>query len=72
MGDKSKWIEDAFETILSGDYIDFKAISYWHETWKEENGAISSLRIDSSEESLERFKFYLNKERFLFHYHFLA
>ena len=65
LGDKSEWLEDAFETILSGKYINFKAISYWHESWEEENRAIASIRIDSSQESLETFKDYAHRSIFI-------
>jgi hypothetical protein len=65
MGSKSEWLKDAFETILSGKYINFKAISYWHETWDVE-GVDASIRIDSSEESLEIFKEYVKNKRFIF------
>jgi len=64
LGSKSAWLQDAFETILSGEYINFKAISYWHETWEEEDTSIAAIRIDSSEESLEMFKSYAKNPRF--------
>ncbi len=64
LGSKSEWLEDAFETILSKRYIHFKAISYWHETWQEEDGSIASIRIDSSQESLNTFKEYTKTPTF--------
>jgi len=64
LGSKSAWLQDAFETILSGEYINFKAISYWHETWEEEDGSVASIRIDSSQESLEMFREYAGNPRF--------
>ena len=66
MGSKSEWLEDAFETILSGQYINFKAISYWHETWEESDTVLASIRVDSSEESLETFKEYVQNKRFIY------
>ncbi len=65
LGSKSEWLVDAFETILSGEYIDFKAISYWHESWEEEDNLFATIRIDSSDESLETFKAYAKNPRFL-------
>ncbi len=65
VGDKAQWLEDAFETILSGKYIHFKAISYWHETWEEEENVWATIRMDSSQESLESFKKYLNHKKFI-------
>jgi len=66
LGNKSEWLEDAFKTILSGKYINFKAISYWHETWKESDDVLASIRIDSSDESLETFKYYIDNKKFVF------
>ncbi len=64
-GDKALWIENAFESILAKEYIDFKAISYWHENWTEESGAQATLRLDSSPEALEMFKSYIQNPLFL-------
>jgi len=66
LGNKSEWLEDAFKTILSGKYINFKAISYWHETWEESDDILASIRIDSSDESLETFKYYIDNKKFVF------
>lgn len=68
LGSKSEWLKDAFETILSAKYINFKAISYWHENWEDESGAFASLRIDSSEKSLATFNTYMQKKEFVFSY----
>ncbi len=64
-GNKSEWLSDAFETILSKKYLNFKAISYWHENWEEENGAWAMIRIDSSKEALNTFKKYSSDTRFV-------
>ena len=56
LGDKSLWLKDAFETILNNKYLSFKAISYWHENWEEEDDLFASIRVDSSKESLDMFK----------------
>lgn len=63
LGKKSKWIKDAFDTILSKKYLDFKAVTYWHENW-DDNGVLSSLRIDSSSESLQAFKDAVKNDKF--------
>ncbi len=62
-GEKSKWIEDAFETILSQKYLNFKAITYWHENW-DNNGSFASLKIDSSVESLSSFQKAIKNNKF--------
>lgn len=46
-GKKDEWIRKAFKTLNSGDYPRIKAISYWHENFRDE-GKESRLRIDSS------------------------
>lgn len=65
LGKKEEWIEDAFSSILNNQYFDFKAISYWHENWQEENGALASIQIDSSKESLDIFKRLSKNEKFI-------
>jgi len=59
-GNKSDWLQQTFETILAGDYLNFKAISYWNDGWE---GA--DMRIDSSEETLTTFRELINNERFI-------
>ena len=64
-GNKSVWLNDAFETILNNPYIKFSAISPWHENWENDDETYSTLRIDSSEESLNTFKNLIKNERFI-------
>jgi len=64
MGRKSKWIKDAFKTILTQKYLDFKAITYWHENW-DNDGSLTSLRIDSSFKSLKTFRDEVKSDRFI-------
>ncbi len=64
---KSAWLEDAFETILDNPYIDFKVMNYWHENWENEDtgNPPTTLRIDSTLETLEKFKNLINNSRFV-------
>lgn len=55
-GDKGAWIRDAFAAISSGRYPRLKAIAWWNETFENDNGSTSSLRIDSSPKSLEAYR----------------
>ncbi len=64
-GTKKGWLEDAFITILSNPYIEFKALTYWHENWINANGVESKIRIDSSTESLETFQTNISNPRFV-------
>ena len=60
-GTKSEWLEDAFDTLLNGDYLNFKAISYWHD---DLGSGTAGMKIDSSSESLETFKRLIKNPRF--------
>ena len=62
---KKAWLEDAFSSILDNPYLEFKAISYWHETWRNDDGTYSKLKIDSSPESLQTFREMIQNPRFL-------
>ena len=64
-GDKSAWLKDAFKTILNNKYVKFSAISIWHENWENEDGTISSLRLDSSKEVKSTFQKLLKNSRFI-------
>ncbi len=65
LGDKAEWLEDAFQTILNKKFINFKAISYWHETWEEDDDLYASIRVDSSEKSLSMFRKQVSDPRFI-------
>lgn len=55
-GDKPAWIRDAFAAISSGRYPRLKAIAWWNETFENDDGSTSSLRIDSSQAALEAYR----------------
>ena len=63
-GSKSAWLEDAFATILSNPYMQFDAISPWHENWQNEDETYTTLRLDSSTEVQETFKNLVANPRF--------
>ncbi len=54
--DKAQWIRDAFATIRSGRYPRLKAASWWNETFQNDDGTTSSLRIDSSQAALDAYR----------------
>ena len=64
-GSKSLWLQDAFETILDNPYIKFSAISPWHENWENEDGTMSTIRLDSSTEVQKTFEDLIKNERFI-------
>jgi len=47
-GKKAGWLRTAIETVLSERYPRIAALSYWHERWRNGDGSVSNLRIDSS------------------------
>jgi len=63
--EKEEWLDDAFDSILANPYFDFKALSYWHETWTNDDNSISELSIDSSSASIKKFQERLRDPRFI-------
>ena len=64
-GSKSVWLEDAFKTILNNPYIKFSAINPWHENWENEDGTMTTLRLDSSSEAQATAKKWIANKRFI-------
>jgi len=64
-GNKSAWLNDAFETILDNPYMKFQAINPWHEDWQNEDDTWSRIRLDSSPEVEATFKKWIKNERFV-------
>jgi hypothetical protein len=54
--DKAAWISDAFAAVTSGRYPRIKAMSYWHESFDNDDGTRSTLRIDSSDPALQAYR----------------
>jgi len=63
-GNKSAWLEDAFQTILHNDILTFSAISPWHETWENKDETMSTIRLDSSPQTKATFRKWINKKAF--------
>lgn len=53
-GDKAQWIADAYDTVTSG-YYDFQLVSYWSEKWRNGDGSVSDLRVNSSAGALSAY-----------------
>jgi beta-mannanase len=64
-GTKKEWLENAFATIKDNPYLKFSAITYWHENWINKDGTKSSIRIDSSKQSLKTFQNLIADEDFI-------
>ncbi len=48
---KAHWITRAIGDVAAHRWPRIRAISYWNETWRNNDGSISALRIDSSRRS---------------------
>ncbi len=64
-GNKSAWLQDAFQTILNNPYIHFSAINIWHENWENEDETMTTLRLDSSKEVTQTFRELIGESRFI-------
>jgi hypothetical protein len=42
--------------VASGRWPRIAALSYWHEKWRNGDGSLSDLRIDSSQQSLRAYR----------------
>lgn len=63
--DKAGWIKDALESIKSERYQNIKAISYWHSKWINEDGFVSNMRLNSSQESLQAYREFIQDSFFV-------
>lgn len=53
---KALWIQTALYTVQMPQFSRIKAVGWWHSTWKNADGTISAIQIDSSPESLKFYK----------------
>jgi hypothetical protein len=49
---KARWIRRAIHAVASHRWPRIRALSYWHERWRNGNGSISDLHVDSSPRAL--------------------
>ena len=45
---KAGWIRRAIRDVAAHRWPRIRALSYWHERWRNAGGAVSDLRLDSS------------------------
>jgi hypothetical protein len=56
-GDKAGWITDAYSKLVPPTAVyDASLVSYWSEKWRNGNGKVSDLRVDSSPEALAAYR----------------
>jgi hypothetical protein len=53
---KARWISRAIAGVASNRWPRIKALSYWHERWRNSDGSISNLHIDSDPRSLRAYR----------------
>jgi beta-mannanase len=64
-GTKTAWFEDAFANIIDNPYFKISAISYWQESWVNPDGTKTTIKIDSSPESLSTFRRLIKNDIFI-------
>lgn len=64
-GNKSAWLNDAFQNIIDNPYMKFQAINPWHENWQNEDESWSQIRLDSSPEVQSTFRRWISNPRFI-------
>lgn len=62
---KAEWINDAVGNIKNGNFPRIKAISWWHSNFYQRDGGLSDMRLDSSPEALEAYRFQINDSVFI-------
>jgi hypothetical protein len=45
---KAHWIRRAIHAVSSHRWARIRALSYWHERWRNGDGSVSDLHVDSS------------------------
>jgi hypothetical protein len=53
---KARWLSAAIGDVAAGRWPRVRALSYWNERWRNGNGSVSNLHIDSSRRSLRAYR----------------
>lgn len=53
---KARWVGRAIGSVASGRWPRVKALSYWHERWRNGDGSVSNLHIDSDRKTLRGYR----------------
>ena len=53
---KARWIAAAIRSVASGRWPRVRALAYWHERWRNEDGTASNLHIDSDPKALRAYR----------------
>jgi hypothetical protein len=64
-GDKRSWIRDAFAALRGKRLSSVRAVSWWDERWRTNNGRWNDLRISSSPGALSAYRAGIGDRRYL-------
>jgi beta-mannanase len=53
---KALWVQSALYTVQLPEFNRIKAVGWWNSSWKNNDGTISAIQIDSSPESLRFYR----------------
>jgi hypothetical protein len=53
---KARWTRQAINSVASGRWPRIKALSYWHERFRNGDGTVSNLHVDSDKKTLRGYR----------------
>lgn len=53
---KARWIASAIRYVANGRWPRVRALAYWHERWRNDDGTVSNLHIDSDPKALKAYR----------------
>jgi Glycosyl hydrolase family 26 len=71
-GRKAGWIRRTIGDVAADRWPRLNALSYWNEAWRNGDGSVSDLRIDSSRRSLRAYRRGIGRRVFTSHARFVA
>jgi hypothetical protein len=64
-GNKPEWTRNAFAALRTKAFAGVRAVSWWDERWRREDGRLNDLRISSSPEALAAYRGGIAARRYL-------
>jgi hypothetical protein len=69
---KASWIRRAIRAVASRRWPRIRALSYWHERWRNGDGSVSDLHVDSSSRSRRAYRHGVGRRAFTARPRFVA
>ena len=69
---KARWIRRAIRDVAARRWPRIRALSYWHERWRNAGGAVSDLHVDSSSRAKRAYRRGVSRRVFRGHARFVA